>query len=830
MVAPFIWTSTQLIDPAGFTATFMGRPRRDDGKNRWFLFRRSFDVDAMPAEAITRITADGRYQLFVNGQRVARGPVRCTPLDQKYDEVDIAPYLVPGRNVIGAIVHVFGQDKSWYECVKGMWQPTFGDGAFWVDGPFGATDLDWRCIECAAWDNLTPEANHGLANIESFDARAFTADWLGPDFDDAQWDSVHILESGGGGPEAPFGGITTRPFPQLGPSGIPLLAEEFVPAQRLVWASGLVPQTDLPIADRAYGEPLIDLAAGSVNESGGSYQIAASTPVMLMFDFERLHTGTVTFEIDAAEGTEIEIAVSEQVPGEWQADGPAPLARIVPRRTLGFDAHVTRYVAREGQQRFERFIWQAVKWMQVSVRNASAQVTFRQLGVIQTNYPVELKGRFASSDPLLNQLWATGAETLKLCMHDGWEDCPSREQRQWLGDATVEQLVGQATFGPAVNALNAKFLKDAAASQRPDGLTQMFAPGNHATNGLLIPDWTLQWILNARNHLLWSGDLATIEEVMPAIERALAWFLRLRGANGLVADMPYWHFMDWAGLGREGEACTLNAQLAGCLDAAAKLADAVERPKLARDYRAAASEIRAALNTRHWDEARGVYVDCVDPISGAQKLRVSQHANAAMILWGNAPQERWSRMIERITDPTRLTFTAAPPIAPTGETLDLQAGVVLANTFYSHFVYEALVKAGHAPAALSLMRRFYGPMLEKGATTLWESFAPTASLCHGFSASPTYHLLTGLLGLQPEGDGFRALRIAPQPGEIAQLSGTLPTLHGPIHASITTEPDGFAMTAELPASISYTIGAPPGYRLTQERLQGSTLHLQFRID
>ena len=35
-------------------------------------------------------------------------------------------------------------------------------------------------------------------------------------------------------------------------------------------------------------------------------------------------------------------------------------------------------------------------------------------------------------------------------MHDAWEDCPSREQRQWLGDVTVENLVGHAAFGPCV--------------------------------------------------------------------------------------------------------------------------------------------------------------------------------------------------------------------------------------------------------------------------------------------------------------------------------------------------------------------------------------------
>ena len=118
-----------------------------------------------------------------------------------------------------------------------------------------------------------------------------------------------------------------------------------------------------------------------------------------------------------------------------------------------------------------------------------------------------------------------------------------------------------------------------------------------------------------------------------------------------------------------------------------------------------------------------------------------------MILWDIAPRERWASMVERITDPARLVFTAAPPIVPSGEPFDARDDVVLANTFYSHFVYRALASAGRFDRALALMRERYGRMLARGATTLWESFDPTASLCHGFSATPVYQLSTEVLGV-----------------------------------------------------------------------------------
>src|SRR4029078_4211183 len=137
-------------------------------------------------------------------------------------------------------------------------------------------------------------------------------------------------------------------------------------------------------------------------------------------------------------------------------------------------------------------------------------------------------------------------------------------------------------------------------------------------------------------------------------------------------------------------------------------------------------------------------------------------------------------IVTRIADPARLTFTAAPPIAPDGETLDEEAGGALANTFYSHFVYRALARAGRFDLALNLMRERYGPMLRRGATTLWESFAPTASLCHGFSATPVYQLSAEVLRVTPLAPGFRRFRLAPQPVDLTWARGVVPTIHGDI--------------------------------------------------
>jgi hypothetical protein len=837
--APFIWTSKQPIDPLGYWNQFFGGvARRDDGVNRWFLFRRAFSLPDRADAAQLTITVDGRYQLFVNGVRVGRGPARCDPHHLRTDTYDIAPLLHPGANAIGVLVHAYGVDTSWYQTVRGLWQPVFGDGGLYCDGRVqcGAVTIDvcsdehWRCCECPAWDRDAPRPMWSIGFIEVHDARHMPEAWASPDFDDRHWDTVQILRIGGGPPDAPFGGMTVEPFPALLPREIPFLAESALAPQRVLRWYGVVPRPADPVDERLYQEDLLELPSELISapdallradEAVTTVRTTDTLDVSAVLDFGRIHSGYPFIELEARGGEVVEVAVAEGMPGEW-SDTPPARPRIVKGQPPA--AQVFRYIARPGRQRFERFEWTAVRYAQVTVRNAAHGLGIRHIGSTFTHYPAEPRGAFACSDAMLTQLWDIGRYTLLLCMHDGWEDCPGREQRQWLGDATVELLVGQVAFGPSVNALNRQFLRHAAESQRPDGLTQMFAPGDHHSDAILIPDWTLQWILNAEQHWMYSGELEVIEAIFPAIQRALAWFERQLDGNDLIANLPFWHFMDWAAVGRQGEAAALNAEFVGALRAAARLADALESPRAARRYAALAARVAAALDARHWDARRGVYVDVVDPASGAQEPRVSQHANGAAILWDVAPAARWPSIVERITDAQRLTFTAAPPIKPDGEVLDAESGVVLANTFYSHFVYRALCKAGRFDLVLGLMRERYGPMLARGATTLWESFDPTASLCHGFSATPVYQLSTETLGIAPLSPGFARVRVAPQPVDLTWARGVVPTVRGDIEVAWERKKSDIVLDLTIPDGSVAIVAAPAGYRVDGAHCLSSGRH------
>ena len=844
--APFIWMSSQAIDDHVDFRTLLreGPSRRDDGVNRWVLFRRTIELPSAPSSASLSITVDGRYQLYVNGVFVGRGSVRASPAFQRFDCHEVAKQLCSGSNVVAVLVHVYGVDTAWYERARDYWQSVFGDGGLYCEACIECdrvtvqlvSDCEWKWHECTAWHRDTPRSGWGQDFIEDHDARLMPQGWTQRDFDDSGWSSCQIQIAGDSASDRVRGWGPIEPFPTLLPREVPQLAETILAPARVFGMYAVRPREELPINRRLYEEALEELPGGLIDapdalleddDSVTTVRTAPDLDVALLIAFDRRHAGYPYIEVEAGGGEVVELAVAETVPGEYDSRAVRP-TRLT-RATFLDCAHLFRYTARPGRQRFQKFEWTAVKYAQLVVRNAPQGIRIRHVGSVYTHYPVENRGTFECSDALLNHLWKVGRYTTLQCTHDAWEDCPGREKRQWLGDGVVHYLVNAAAFGPSTQPLDRQFLLHGAESQRPDGLLQMFAPGDHHTHGVIIPDFNLHWIAAAHHYLLHTDDARTIEQIFPAIERSLAWFGRHVGPNGLLVDVPHWHFIEWADTERDGEAATINAMLVGALNAAMRLAQHIGYEGAARRFEDRAAGIAQALNERHWDDTRGVYVDSVDPLTNAQHARVSQHANAAMIEWGIAPRVRWSRMIAYVTDKRRLRLTAVPPVVPMGEEVDPQTDVVRTNTYFSHFLYSALAKAGRFDLALEGIRAFYGPMLETGTETLWESCEPAASLCHAFSASPVYQLSAHVLGVTPIVPGFRRFRLHPQPADLQFATGTYPTPLGDIHVEWRRETRAIELHIAIPERTEAEVLPPAAFELetSSGRLGAGVHHLRF---
>lgn len=828
--AEFVWLPSQPIDHGAWQETLWGGPLRRPGReNRWVHCRRTFDLPANATieSADMTITVDGRYRLWVNGDYVAQGPVRSTPRFQRADQLDLRRHLKPGRNLLSILVHTPGVDLAWYEAARGGWQPVFGDGGLYCDLRIAhsdgaatiASDEEWTIYESDAWKTDAPRSGWGQDFIEVVDGRRIDPSWLSADFDDSSWDRAAVMIANGSADDVASGWGRIRPFPFISKREIPLLHEEMVYPDAVRWIKWVAPRPDLDVDRRLYEEELSGDACDAVTSpdamlvAGGAAATVFTKDgrdVSIMLSFEPYHSGYPCIDIEAKGGEIIEVAAGECLPGEF--GGPLDPGQGLKRVDHLSCAHIFRYIARPGRQQFRKFEWTAIRALQITVRNAPAGVKIHDVSSLATHYPAGTAASFDCSDPALTRLWHIGRHTAQLCMHDAWEDCPGREKRQWIGDALVHLDIAAMAFGPSALPLDRQFLMHGEESQRPDGLIQMFTPGDNHVDGVIIPDFSLHWILGAEKYYLYSGDLDLVEAIFPAVQRALSWFEGHIGPSGLLRDIPYWHFIEWAHVGRDGESAPINILYSAALAAATKLADALSFERAAHRYAGLRDRIAAALD-RHWNEERGLYVDEVDPVSARQGLRASQQANGLALLFGVVPPERIDRVVASITDRALLKMTAAPPIVPHGDDFDERSDIVAANTYFSHFVYDALAQSGRYGWVLNAIREYYDAMLRSGTTTLWESFDPAASLCHVFSATPLYQLSKHTLGIAPIEPGFRRFRAAPRFEGLDWASGTVATAGGAISVEWHKEGNAVSYRVEHPEILEREFEAPPGFAI-----------------
>jgi hypothetical protein len=167
-------------------------------------------------------------------------------------------------------------------------------------------------------------------------------------------------------------------------------------------------------------------------------------------------------------------------------------------------------------------------------------------------------------------------------------------------------------------------------------------------------------------------------------------------------------------------------------------------------------------------------------------------------------------------------------VVPAGTKLDEEEGVVMANTFYGHFVCEALARHGRTQDALAQIRRRFTPMLEAGATTLWEAMSPFASLCHGFSASPTYFLSRHVLGVAPAKPGFTEIRVSPDIADLDFAEGEVPAGARSVRVRLERCEQGF--TAHIEGCDISEVAAAPGWLLRDCEAQAGVVVARFLRD
>lgn len=761
--ARWIWHGRPAITTE--TAT---RPVLADPIDRVVLLRRVITLAEVPATVPARIWSDGRHVLRVNGEEVARGPVRSDPRRAHYDVVDVAPHLRAGQNVLAVVARHFGRATSWWMPAP----PTYslGAGGLVFEALVGAawvvSDRSWEAHAGDAWTPVAVPGDVACLPLEWFDRRGYPEGWDRPGFDAGDWrPATEIMPVHTGAhrdpspPSEPFG-ILLPPVRRAFPDGVTHQATHTGTTRHAA-----VPSRDDPV-DQV-------LAAEAAPEDGGGDAV----PVVA-FDLGRIAAGTVRLDVrGATAGTVVDVAASEHL----GADGTlVPLGQH-----SGF-----RYVCAGGDESFETLDVIGTRHLHVAVRapeGAADRVPDLALAVHDRHRPRPAGASFACSDPLLERIAEVGLRTVDLCALDAYVDCPTREQRAWAADSVVHQMV-DLVANPDWSM--ARWHTELSATPRADGMVPMAVASDFAADDrTMIPDWSLHWVHGVHNLMRYTGDRDLIAGLLPVVERTVRWFEDYLRPDGLVEHVTGWVLLDWSSVYSQGCSSTLNALWARALEETAALASWIGNEGTAAWARSRRVAVRDAFD-RFWDEPRGVYVDHV--VDGVARRAAAQHPGATALAAGIVPADRVARVVAGVTDRSRLIRHSwvMDPVTPEGDSSgylhmvngypepewDVEREMVEAEPFYRYVVHDGVARAGR-PDLVADLCRDWQVFLDAGETT-WPECWKGGTRCHGWSSTPTRDLIVHTLGIAPAEPGYASVRVAPALGDLEWARATVPTPHG----------------------------------------------------
>ncbi|HEV2133562.1 MAG TPA: alpha-L-rhamnosidase C-terminal domain-containing protein [Terracidiphilus sp.] len=739
-------------------------------------FRRSVNIAAVPSTYIVSVSADDRFILYVNGQRVGDGPARGDLTHWRYERFDLSPYLHPGKNLVSATVWNWGifapiaqmSDRT------GFLLESEATGAESISTPENWQVEAEPCHRPLDRASVTQRSYMAAGPGEQIDAAQCDWNWNVPSDDSSNWipaaspmrDSIygtvnraHSADATG---DNPWG---------LVPDTLPHMT--YTPG-----SAGQVVRVDSPSA----GQP------GMTSFPGNAVTIPANVHLHILLDRKTLTTAYPILTVSGGKGSQIWLTYSEALYDNEDHKGDRGAIDYTdaqgvkhPRRALGLR---DEFLPDGGSKRvFEPLWWRTWRYLDLDIRTGDEPLTLDSLTTGFSAYPFEERATFQSPDPDLAKIWQISWRTARLDAHETYMDTPYYEQLQYVGDTRIQALISYAVTGD--DRLARQALEAFNDSRIPEGITRSRYPSSLPQN---IPTFSLLWIGMLHDYWMYRPDPAPIRESLEGTRTVLDWFAQYEQPDGLLRELPWWSFIDWVPSGTiptydsRGESCVTTLQYLGALRSAADLEAAFGDAALAERYRTRAAHVSAGIYAKCWVPSRGMLAD------NPGKTVFSQQSNIMGVLYDVVPKDQQRAVLQKV-------LAIEPGTTPNG--------ILSASYYFRFYLARALDHAGMADDYLVSIAP-WRQLLPLHFSTWPETPGNTRSDSHAWSAHPIYDLLTLVAGIGPASPGFKTVRIAPHLAALPSLSATYPHPAGAIEVEYHRQGKGLDASITLPAALHGT--------------------------
>ncbi len=267
--------------------------------------------------------------------------------------------------------------------------------------------------------------------------------------------------------------------------------------------------------------------------------------IYVTIDMYKERAGYLTFDIEVEEDTEVIISMGEH------------LSDMRVRAFVGGRNFAMGFTLKKGRNVFTEYV-RRIAGRYLMLYAYTGKVTVRKLTVLDYMYPLKEKPAVLP-DGLKQRIYDVGLRTLKLCIHEHYEDCPGREQSLYGQDSRNQMLFGYDCFeGTEVQRESLRLLS-MAGWNKPDGLIWSTAPGCSLDNlpgfdkgrktGIGgIPNFSLCWVLALCEYYQKTKDAEFFKEVFPVAEKIMTAYENKLRELGIECfpHASYFNFYEWS--------------------------------------------------------------------------------------------------------------------------------------------------------------------------------------------------------------------------------------------------------------------------------------------
>lgn len=739
--------------------------------------RREFDLEKAQTLRI-HVSADERYELFLNGQRVGRGPERGDRLNWFFETYDLT--LPAGKHVLVA--------RHW-------WLSKFGPAPY--------AQLSVHPGFMLAAEGVPAELlNTGFAPwqakiLTGFHHRPASVTWF-------TGSKAHVV-----GHDFPWGyeagaGDNWEPakasFDAYGPAQfsdqpmVPILHPAMLPAMKEEAIHVGVARHVQAFDNWPVGEPVV-LAADHLSTEAnhwnallagqGGVTVPPHSVRRVIIDLQNYYCAYTDLITTGGRGSVVQShwaeALYETVLEENCYGKARPKGNRDEIEGKLFVGDGDRFEPDGGPHRhFTTLWWGAGRYIELTIQTADEPLTIERFSLRQTHFPYDWQSHFEASDERLADVTPIAQRVMEMCSHETYMDCPYYEQLMYVGDTRLEVLITYAATGD--DRLPRKALRLFDESRKSPGFTQSRYPSGVQQ---IIPGFSAWWVAMVHDFAMWRDDPAFVRSLLPGVRAVLDTFTKWKTQDGLIAGPTGWNFMDWvpawkAGMPPDadtGISAPLNFKLAWVYQQAAQLEDHLGEPELADLQRRRSSDLVKAAIPAFWDESRGLLADDM------KHQHFSEHTQCMALLGNLLDTTKRPRVIEGL-------FTAD----------DLARTTV----YFSHYLFEACRVTGRMDRLFERLQLWFD-MKSQGFKTTLETPEPSRSDCHAWGAHPLFHFYATILGVRPATPGFGHVNIRPQLGPLAWAKGTIVHPKGEIEVDVKQSSGKLSGHVKLPAGVTGSI-------------------------